>query len=198
MKKGTDLFSYLQGFGDISCHRYSSSAGEIFIFGDERSLKALAFSSRLSNKNRYNLFLKRKKGLQVDLAEKFLDLYFHGSIHETDIKISLLKSKKEVPLTKELLLDIRSFTWNEQKVYETLMRVGPGKTVSYGELAGKSGIPGAARFAGTTMAKNLFPVIIPCHRVIKANGSRGHYSGGAGIKDFLLDYESSWSIKKAL
>jgi methylated-DNA-[protein]-cysteine S-methyltransferase len=192
MKKGTDLLQYLQGFDNISCRSYSSPTGEIYICGDDRSLKAIAFSSRLSNKNRYDLFFKRKKGLQVELAEKFLDLYFQGSIHEIDVKISLLQSKKNetTSLRKELLLDISRFTGNEQKVYGSLMRVGPGKTVSYGELAEKSGMPGAARFAGTAMAKNLFPIIIPCHRVIKSNGSRGYYSGGVGIKDFLLDHEA--------
>jgi O-6-methylguanine DNA methyltransferase len=68
--------------------------------------------------------------------------------------------------------------------------VWPGTTVSYGELASMSGIPGGARFIGNCMAKNRFPVLIPCHRVIKSDGSIGNFSGGVEVKEFLLDHET--------
>jgi len=44
---------------------------------------------------------------------------------------------------------------------------------------------------GNVMAKNLFPVVFPCHRVIRSNGNVGYYSGGVGIKEFLLEFETN-------
>ncbi len=192
MKKGTDLLHYLRSFQCISCGKYSAPLGEIYIFGDDRSLKAVVFDSSLSNKKRYTIFLQGKKGLQVDLAGKYLDAYFQGNGHTMPVKISLLKNRGGMTgkTGEKLFLDISRFTENEQKVYESLLGVGPGKTLSYGELAVKSGNPGAARFIGTTMAKNLFPIMLPCHRIIKSDGTRGFYSGGVKIKDFLLDHEA--------
>ena len=71
--------------------------------------------------------------------------------------------------------------------------VAYGETVSYGELAEMAGRPGAARAVGTTMARNPAPFLIPCHRVVAANGIGG-YGGGAGggvdLKRALLRLES--------
>jgi methylated-DNA-[protein]-cysteine S-methyltransferase len=50
-------------------------------------------------------------------------------------------------------------------------------------------VPGGGRFVGNAMAKNMFPVFIPCHRVIKSDGAMGYYSGGVHIKEFLLAHE---------
>lgn len=191
MKKNNDLLGYLQSYHNISCGKYSSPLGEIYLFGDDTSLKAVVFGSNLPSKNRYVSFLRRGNGIQVDLAEKYLDSYFQKNSQRKPVKISFLKSKNEksASASEGLLLNISRFTETEQKVYQSLMKVGKGKTISYGELAVKSGNPGAARFIGTTMAKNLFPIIIPCHRVVKSNGTRGFYTGGVKIKDFLLDHE---------
>tara|TARA_B100000959_G_scaffold18261_1_gene17573 strand:- start:1550 stop:2029 length:480 start_codon:yes stop_codon:yes gene_type:complete len=67
-------------------------------------------------------------------------------------------------------------------VYENLRKVERGKTVSYGELASLSGAPGAARAVGSAMAKNPIPLIIPCHRVVKCDGSLGNFSGPGGVE----------------
>lgn len=55
-----------------------------------------------------------------------------------------------------------------------------GEVVTYGELAARAGSPGAARAAGSAMAANPLPVVIPCHRVVRADGSPGGYSAGGG------------------
>jgi len=91
-------------------------------------------------------------------------------------------------------LDLSSFTESERRVYKTLCALPYGRTISYGELALEAGFPRAARFVGSTMRKNRFPVIIPCHRVLPANGATGKYSAGAGeeVKQWLLDFEKDF------
>ncbi len=78
-----------------------------------------------------------------------------------------------------------------RKVYQALCRVPAGKTVTYAELARLAGSPKAARAVGQAMARNPFPIIIPCHRVLPSTGRLGHYSGrgGAATKRKLLQLE---------
>ncbi len=80
----------------------------------------------------------------------------------------------------------------QRKVLETLRkRVGPGKTISYGELAEVVGHPGAARAVGTAMARNPVPIIVPCHRVLASGGGLGGYGGGLEMKRGLLKLEGA-------
>ncbi len=78
-------------------------------------------------------------------------------------------------------------------VLTTLRRVTYGKKVSYSELARMAGSPKAARAVGTVMAQNPLPLIIPCHRVIKQDGSLGHFSAAGGIdtKKRMLELEKA-------
>lgn len=103
-----------------------------------------------------------------------------------------LKNKKLSAENKsgKILLDLSGYTEKEIRVYKELLQVKAGSRISYGALAEKSSIPSGARFIGNTMSKNRFPVIIPCHRVIRSDGSMGNYTGGIHIKKFLLDHES--------
>lgn len=121
-----------------------------------------------------------------------------SSTEETCETIELLKqalsdlfSKKEPNFPLELL-DLDSLTNKEQTVLKTLFESKIGETLSYGELAEKSGFHKKyARFIGNVMAKNPFPLIIPCHRVLKSDGSLGNYSGAEGpsTKQALLKAE---------
>lgn len=58
--------------------------------------------------------------------------------------------------------------------------IARGQVLTYGELAARAGSPGAARAAGSAMAANPLPVVIPCHRVVRADGAIGAYSAGGG------------------
>ncbi|MBN2155952.1 MAG: MGMT family protein [Candidatus Lokiarchaeota archaeon] len=76
--------------------------------------------------------------------------------------------------------DFSGYTEKEIKVLKTLLKEVPaGKTISYGDLAEKSGFPRAAQFVGNVMMKNRFGPLIPCHRVIKSNGTLGKFAGMA-------------------
>lgn len=82
------------------------------------------------------------------------------------------------------------FTPFQADVYNALLTVPAGSTVSYGRLAEMAGHPGAARAVGTAMARNPLPVLIPCHRVVKGDGDLGQYgSGGPEWKARLLALE---------
>ncbi len=73
-------------------------------------------------------------------------------------------------------------------VYKKLRSIKRGKTVTYGRLAELCGRPGAARAIGSIMAKNLIPLIIPCHRVVRSDGGLGGFTspGGVGLKEKML------------
>lgn len=88
-----------------------------------------------------------------------------------------------------LKLDWSGYTAFERSVYETLRRIPAGETISYGALARKAGFPGAARAVGSAMRKNRMPIVIPCHRVVRCDGSLGEYSAGVHWKRWLLEYE---------
>lgn len=85
-------------------------------------------------------------------------------------------------------LRVRPF---ERAVYEALLTVPPGETVSYGRLAEMAGHPRAARAVGTAMAANPIPVVIPCHRVIRSDGTLGNYGDDPDWKPRLLQHERS-------
>jgi methylated-DNA-[protein]-cysteine S-methyltransferase len=78
------------------------------------------------------------------------------------------------------------------RVLDACRSVTFGKTISYGQLAEFTGSPAAARAAGTALSKNPLPLIIPCHRVICADGSLGGFSvpGGVNLKKRLLELEA--------
>ena len=70
-----------------------------------------------------------------------------------------------------------------------LEAVPHGETVTYGELAEMAGRPRAARAVGTAMATNPLPILVPCHRVVRAGGVLGAYGGGVDTKAALLALE---------
>ena len=77
----------------------------------------------------------------------------------------------------------------EDKVYKKLLEVPPGKVTTYGELAKAVGLKNGQRAIGRIMNKNPYPVIVPCHRVIKSNGKIGGYAWGEKIKTNMLSKE---------
>jgi methylated-DNA-[protein]-cysteine S-methyltransferase len=79
----------------------------------------------------------------------------------------------------------------QRKVWSALRKVPPGKTISYGALAERIGAPGAARAVGAANRTNPIPIIIPCHRVIGADGALTGYAGGLHRKKWLLRHEGA-------
>ena len=79
----------------------------------------------------------------------------------------------------------------QQKVWQQLLTIGFGESASYGEIAGRLGMTGhGARAVGLANGRNPIPIVIPCHRVIGADGSLTGYGGGIERKQILLDLET--------
>jgi methylated-DNA-[protein]-cysteine S-methyltransferase len=86
-------------------------------------------------------------------------------------------------------LDLRWATPFQRRVLLVVAALPRGHTASYGEIAARAGSPGAARAVGQAMARNPLPLIIPCHRVVAADGSLGGFGGGRALKRKLLAHE---------
>jgi methylated-DNA-[protein]-cysteine S-methyltransferase len=78
----------------------------------------------------------------------------------------------------------------QRAVWLELTRIPFGETRSYGEVADALGCPGAARAVGSANARNTLPVVVPCHRVIAADGTLGGFNGGLHLKERLLEHET--------
>ena len=105
-----------------------------------------------------------------------LDAYFKGELTKFDIELNI------------------QGTDFQKKVWQQLVKIPYGETLSYGELAKRIGNPKASRAVGMANGKNPISIIVPCHRVIGKNGSLTGFGGGLDAKKTLLDLEKR--IKK--
>ncbi|MBN1498280.1 MAG: methylated-DNA--[protein]-cysteine S-methyltransferase [Spirochaetes bacterium] len=181
---------------------YAAPVGDIYILGNGNSLKALLFWDQSGQTSAVERFCERGENENMLGATLVLDAYFNGNAAgkkngagKARPRISVIERNGLFRITMygiDLILDLAGFTPKEIGVYRTLLAVPAGTVISYGELARRAGIPNGGRFVGNAMAGNRFPVIIPCHRVVKSDGSIGNYSGGIHIKKYLLNFEKDY------
>ena len=81
----------------------------------------------------------------------------------------------------DITLDMERVPPFHQRVYEVARTIGPGATMTYGEIAGRLGDRGAARAVGQALGRNPFAIVVPCHRVLAAGGKVGGFSASGGI-----------------
>ncbi len=86
-------------------------------------------------------------------------------------------------------LDLSGATAFQREVWQAARHIPYGETRSYGWVAAEMGRPGAARAVGQALGRNPLPIIIPCHRVLAADGGIGGFGGGIEVKKFLLSLE---------
>jgi methylated-DNA-[protein]-cysteine S-methyltransferase len=110
----------------------------------------------------------------LDQARRQLDEYFAGNRRRFDLAV-----------------DLASQADFNRRVLRELARVPYGEVVTYGALAAKAARPRAARAVGTVMNRNPLPIVLPCHRVIGANGKLVGYAGGLERKESLLRLEGA-------
>ena len=89
----------------------------------------------------------------------------------------------------DMPLDLTHGTAFQQAVWQALLRIPPGATTSYGALSASIGKPAAVRAVGAAVGRNPISVIVPCHRVVGANGALTGYAGGLHRKTHLLQLE---------
>jgi methylated-DNA-[protein]-cysteine S-methyltransferase len=109
-----------------------------------------------------------------------LDAYFEGRLHDFDV----LLAAHGTPF--------------RQTVWDELVKIPYGETISYGELARRIGNPVASRAVGAANGANPLPIIVPCHRVIGSSGKLTGFGGGLPIKQWLLEHERRHAIRPAL
>lgn len=112
---------------------------------------------------------------RLDEARRELDEYFEGR-----------RDRFELPLDWRL-----SHPGFYRRVLRATARVPFGEVITYGQAADRAGNPRAFRAAGTALGSNPIPIVVPCHRVIRAGGAIGNYGGGPQMKRFLLELEGA-------
>ena len=83
----------------------------------------------------------------------------------------------------------------QKRVWQLLLEIPYGETITYGELAQEAGTPKAARAVGVAVGDNPFSIIVPCHRVISKDKSLTGYGGGFDVKKYLLAHELGTDIE---
>ena len=116
---------------------------------------------------------ERKETKLIKETLKQLEAYFAGQLRTFDVPLLL----KGTPFQKEC--------------WQALLEIPYGQTCSYKDIAEKINNPKAVRAVGLSNNKNKIPIIIPCHRVIGANGKLVGYAGGLSVKQQLLDLEAT-------
>jgi O-6-methylguanine DNA methyltransferase len=132
-----------------------------------------------SDKKQAESRIREKSAAQIPDESLFLILksqiqqYFEGEFTDfSDVKVNLT--------------GISNF---QEDVLTAARKIESGQTVSYKELAEMANHPNASRAVGTALSKNPIPLIIPCHRIIRSDGTTGEFSSGAEMKKKLLEHE---------
>ena len=152
----------------------ATPAGEFRACYSERGLCGLEFPSRS----------KRRTGLKLEGRLPDRIRRWHAATSQAVRRALAGRPPKRLPP-----LDLTAGTRFQQRVWRALRRIAWGRTWSYGQVARAVGNPRAVRAAGGACGANPIPVLVPCHRVVAADGGLGGYSGGLNWKRALLGRE---------
>lgn len=152
----------------------TSPVGPLFLATDSGGLYEIRFDAHMQHEAR-----SRATAPRSDTAEETagqLTDYFRGALKQFNL-----------PLRP------RGTTF-QNRVWAALREIPYGETASYGEIARRIGMPGAARAVGAANGRNPIPIVVPCHRVIGSQGRLTGYGGGLEIKRKLLELERSEAL----
>jgi methylated-DNA-[protein]-cysteine S-methyltransferase len=167
------------GFLDVAYRTLDTPVGALLLAATEKGLVKVAFAvqdhaavlRQLSDTISPRILHAPGR---LDEVSRQLDEYFAGRRRQFDVA-----------------LDWRLSKGFRREVLARLPDIGYGHTASYGQVAVASGSPRAVRAVGTACATNPLPLVVPCHRVVRSNGSPGQYAGGTAAKHLLLDLETA-------
>ncbi len=160
-------------------HSFPSPLGELWLSASDQGLSGLWFGEQkhlpdFSNTQRWQHGQHR----YMHAAIEQLTRYFSGQMKAQDFQFGTA-----------LPLDLNQGTAFQQSVWHGLLRIPMGGSTSYGALAAQIGKPAAVRAVGAAVGRNPIGILVPCHRVLGANGSLTGYAGGLDRKVALLRLE---------
>jgi methylated-DNA-[protein]-cysteine S-methyltransferase len=163
---------------DVAYDLVETPIGSLLVAGTERGLCGIVYDAEPEREvdrlaSTFGVRVLRSPR-SIDPARRQLDEYFEGKRQRFDLAV-----------------DIAMQADFNRRVLRELARVPYGEVVSYGELAARVARPRAARAVGTVMNRNPLPIVLPCHRVIGANGKLVGYGGGLERKETLLRLEGA-------
>ena len=160
-------------FPKISYQFKTSSFGETLIMSNEMGLCGLAFCDHFGKDTVLADMKARWPKASYEKDTIFSDKEFKSILDQTKrVELCLIGSKLQI------------------HVWKALLKIPPGKVTSYTTLAKHIGKPKAVRTVATAIGKNPLCWLIPCHRVLRANGDLGGYHWGLNVKKNMLTYES--------
>jgi methylated-DNA-[protein]-cysteine S-methyltransferase len=167
-----------EGLVDVANDVAESPIGDLLVAATDRGLCRISYDPQPEREAEW---LAESFGVRVlraakpvDAVRRQLDEYFAGERTEFDLPLDLRPS---APFSRQVL--------------RRLARVPYGEVTTYGTLAREAQRPQAARAVGTVMNRNPIPIVLPCHRVVGANGSLVGYAGGLERKEQLLKLEGA-------
>jgi len=144
----------------------------LLLAADEQGLQLIEFHSPRHPMARLEKWAKGKNSV-LEATRAQLEEYFAGTRKQFDLPLA----PQGTPFQKE--------------VWHTLATIPYGETISYAQLAQRVGKPTAMRAVGAANGRNPLPIVLPCHRVIGADGSLTGFGGGLPTKQFLLELEGA-------
>jgi methylated-DNA-[protein]-cysteine S-methyltransferase len=176
---GLEQAAEREGLLDVAYRTVDSPVGPLLLAATPRGLVRVAYDIEDHDRvletlaGRLSPRVLRAPG-RLDAAARELEEYFGGRRRDFSLPLDLSLSKGFRLLVQQYLPSI-----------------GYGQTRSYQEVAGLVGHPKAVRAVGTACATNPLPVVVPCHRVLRSDGTAGLYVGGSAVKTTLLNLEAS-------
>ena len=158
----------------LAYHDFDTPVGTLRVVGDDSSIERIDLPNAAASPPDPR-WREQRRSLPGPLREAKRQLleYFGGARRDFDLPLS------------------PAGTAFQRQVWGELRRVPYGETVSYGELARRIGRPTASRAVGAANGRNPLAIVVPCHRVIGADGSLTGYGGGLPVKEALLAHERS-------
>jgi methylated-DNA-[protein]-cysteine S-methyltransferase len=167
-----------EGLLDVAYRTVDTPVGALLLAATDKGLVRVAFESGHDTALTQLAELVSPRVLaaptRLDPVARQLDEYFAGR-----------RTGFDVPL------DLRLASGFRRAVVEHLPAIQYGRTETYAQVAAAAGSPRAVRAVGTACALNPLPVVVPCHRVVRSDGSYGQYAGGADAKRVLLTMEAA-------
>jgi methylated-DNA-[protein]-cysteine S-methyltransferase len=152
---------------------YSSPVGELLLTWDEGALTGLAMAEHKGKAAPRPDPEWRRDDAALRIVHDQLRAFFAGELRAFDLPLRM------------------AGTPFQRLVWEGLLGIPFGATISYAQLAGRIGRPGASRAVGAANGRNPIGIVVPCHRVIGADGTLTGYGGGLDRKEWLLRHEAS-------